>query len=1406
MNQMFYFLIFSLLIKSQRAYTDRVDINSSKDPFFVVRAISSTLVLIFHKEYTIIRTINETSNIINKISNTPFLFSGTFYPLVYTENNLLYYIVSPDSTISPSKFQIYYNTDFRSNKCIISNADGDNCIKQNPFGGFTFSKLTSLNPINNHQFIASYLNLANQCEVAIFDINTDQYQLLDNSLLQQCPSESNKSLNVYKLGTEYIFIKSSTGKIESGTFINSNVKASNIEITLDNGCENVSQLQIIEMGNNKYMNCFIDSTSSNVCCANATFDNGEYILGTFKSDIQCSDSQYFSMNMLTNNLLMIGCSGGKNIEYNYILYSDDRRLRQNGKIGNTEHVIKDFVILPNQNFYSLKFHGSCGSIHEKEDDKSEIPSDWKCFDKSINVEVQNTNDYINMQQYLNDQDPNSIYINNNDCSSNLKDNSKNILNYKNSYVFQTLFISQKYNIDCSIKYYSAQFTQSAIFGTSFNVYCYLDLRSCDYSCLSCDQISKSQNEMNCNFCKTDYLLKQYPNSILGNCCKDNISYCVEYNTNCGCANCIPGFDLQTSKCGIRVEDIIIKMNSTQKELIKLHEYSLPNGVKIEISKIDVFEGIISTKNSETNSYVDISTNIIESNEIQYTATKKGEYSFTYYIKDSDILSNVATVKIFVCKYGCKCEMNNLNKYECLDCDDDYICQDIKVKDFVQIVNLKENDIIFTGKITPDEGISLNDKEIFIDLINPINGHFEVNGMEKETDFYTEKQIINYIKNQTNKDGGTYYFNYNIVNSLKEQQSNTGRVTLIVCDNNCICDSSNYCTDCLPNYYYYVDSSGKLNCLDKCQPELRLIENTFICKDKPICPNIAYELNEKEDACILKEIEKLIGLMNDINIIIADLNQKLEDDKYILEVYYTDKPFDKNSSVSDIDFSQCEKILKEKGIIKESDSLIIAKVDFLKANTTTREVQYQVYTNDGEIVNLDYCKNINIEITYPIDDGSDINYDLAKEMSKDNIDIYNINDPFFNDLCFPYSLNGKDITLEDRKKYLYQNINVCKDNCMYKKMNYMSDTVSCDCDLSSSNFNLKNINTEKNKFNVKNLFGKSLGALNLKISKCLNLFLKFKDLRYNIGFIFGSCINITEIIMIIILIFYGYDTINSKIHNIIQKNEIDDKLINVRENNQFMFMKECMTQDSKEYLANNLPKYRAKSSLQVIEKKIFYENLPYNFAVRKDKRNFCKIFKHNFIEKYPITRALTKLSYFELINLNVIVYLTHLEIMFSIDGILYSIPQISKDFHGKLKFSVSLLYSFISFLLGILILRFLKYIVFFSPILETLIYEMKNNKLLLKLTMNYLKFIKMKIFFFLIINFFVAIFFWYYMTIFCIIYRYSQVKWFIRGWISFFYSFLHCLIFSFIFTLFRHLSFDLKNRNLYNLSLFIRKLF
>ena len=100
-----------------------------------------------------------------------------------------------------------------------------------------------------------------------------------------------------------------------------------------------------------------------------------------------------------------------------------------------------------------------------------------------------------------------------------------------------------------------------------------------------------------------------------------------------------------------------------------------------------------------------------------------------------------------------------------------------------------------------------------------------------------------------------------------------------------------------------------------------------------------------------------------------------------------------------------------------------------------------------------------------------------------------------------------------------------------------------------------------------------------------------------------------------------------------------------------------------------------------------------------------------MEKYPISRIFKKLSVFELLNLNIFIYLSYLEINFSIDGILYSNSQISKDFHGLLKYHIPLLYSFYSFILGNLILNLFKYIISYSSVLDTYIKEIKNNDII-----------------------------------------------------------------------------------------------
>ena len=185
-------------------------------------------------------------------------------------------------------------------------------------------------------------------------------------------------------------------------------------------------------------------------------------------------------------------------------------------------------------------------------------------------------------------------------------------------------------------------------------------------------------------------------------------------------------------------------------------------------------------------------------------------------------------------------------------------------------------------------------------------------------------------------------------------------------------------------------------------------------------------------------------------------------------------------------------------------------------------------------------------------------------------------------------------------------------------------------------------------------------------------------------------------------YYGYDSIISKIYSSMKRNEVTNQLLLSMNENKLN--KTIFNESMNQLLKSN-------SLIQIVNQKYFYDDLPYNLAISKDKRKFYKMFKHNFMEKYPISRIFKKLSVFELLNLNIIIYLSYLEIMFSIDGILYSNSQISKDFHGLLKYHIPLLYSFYSFILGNLILNLFKYIISYSSVLDTYIKEIKNNDII-----------------------------------------------------------------------------------------------
>ena len=50
-------------------------------------------------------------------------------------------------------------------------------------------------------------------------------------------------------------------------------------------------------------------------------------------------------------------------------------------------------------------------------------------------------------------------------------------------------------------------------------------------------------------------------------------------------------------------------------------------------------------------------------------------------------------------------------------------------------------------------------------------------------------------------------------------------------------------------------------------------------------------------------------------------------------------------------------------------------------------------------------------------------DLISDFKNLGIDILNINNSFFKDICHPYSESDNNVVLEDRIKYIFQNYSV-----------------------------------------------------------------------------------------------------------------------------------------------------------------------------------------------------------------------------------------------------------------------------------------------------------------------------------------------------------------------------------------------
>ena len=259
------------------------------------------------------------------------------------------------------------------------------------------------------------------------------------------------------------------------------------------------------------------------------------------------------------------------------------------------------------------------------------------------------------------------------------------------------------------------------------------------------------------------------------------------------------------------------------------------------------------------------------------------------------------------------------------------------------------------------------------------------------------------------------------------------------------------------------------------------------------------------------------------------NQNLihEERNAIFEITSTQCKYE-NQKTTTIDLGECEEILKNYSKIELNKALYILKIDAFVEGKTIPNVEYEIYypNNDKKLRQLDLsiCESKEIFIGYPIN------------IVEFELDQYDINSPFYNDICHPYSNSkGTDVTLNDRQiEYINSNKNLCEENCKPIRYDKEKRRLICSCEIKFIISMISQIKEDKN-----NLF-KFIDLrqmTNFNVMKCWKLLFSTKGLKANIGFYSFFPTIISYIISLFIFFPIEFKRINKQIDEIISAKQL-----------------------------------------------------------------------------------------------------------------------------------------------------------------------------------------------------------------------------------------------------------------------------
>ena len=262
----------------------------------------------------------------------------------------------------------------------------------------------------------------------------------------------------------------------------------------------------------------------------------------------------------------------------------------------------------------------------------------------------------------------------------------------------------------------------------------------------------------------------------------------------------------------------------------------------------------------------------------------------------------------------------------------------------------------------------------------------------------------------------------------------------------------------------------------------------------------------------EDIEKnLPKILNNIEV---GKNYEMSGEDFTLSIKPINSTFLVNST--HVNFSNCENVLRKAYNISSNRILTFLQMEIYNKNeqSLVNKVEYQVYDDNKKLLDLSLCEDSNIQIFYALKENN-LDIDTISNFQKSNIDIFNINDSFFNDICQSFSFSNNDIILEDRVKEIYQNYSLCDDGCTYNEIDLKNKLISCDCKVKT------NISTNESYMNLKQ-FNEINIESNFGIIKCYKLVFSLNGKINNIAF---WIFTILILINFILLLYYFCKDLN-----------------------------------------------------------------------------------------------------------------------------------------------------------------------------------------------------------------------------------------------------------------------------------------